>query len=173
MHHSLGISQPIHRRALLARAALLAAAPAAANQTRLPAIPLAASDGAPTLAADAPGNRWRAAWIDIWASWCGPCKLSFPWMNEMHERYAAAGLRIVAINVDRHEADAQRFLRQLPARFPLAMDPAGNAPRQLDAKAMPSSWLVRPDRTLLLSHGGFRLEDRNDLERRIRGALGL
>lgn len=139
----------------------------------LPELPLLASDNAPVLAAAAAGNRWRAAWIDIWASWCAPCKLSFPWMNEMHQRYAAQGLRIVAINVDKNPADAQRFLRQHPAAFPLAMDPQASTAKALDAKAMPSSWLVRPDRSVVFAHGGFRLDERAELEARIKAALGL
>lgn len=146
---------------------------AQAQPGSLPELTLAASDGAAVLAREASGNRWRASWIDIWASWCGPCKLSFPWMNEMHDRYASAGLRVVAVNVDTRAADAQKFLQSHPARFALAMDPAGSVPKLLEAKAMPSSWLVRPDRSLLLAHRGFRLEDRAEMERAIRGALGL
>lgn len=146
---------------------------AQAQTTTLPELALSASEGAAVLAREASGNRWRASWIDIWASWCGPCKLSFPWMNEMHERYAAVGLRVVAINVDTRAADAQRFLQSHPAKFALAMDPSGSVPKLLEAKAMPSSWLVRPDRSLVLAHRGFRLEDRAEMERAIRGALGL
>jgi cytochrome c biogenesis protein CcmG, thiol:disulfide interchange protein DsbE len=167
-----------HRRLALHVGAASLLAPllpnlAQAQAASLPELPLVASDGAPTLAAAAAGNRWRAAWIDVWASWCGPCKLSFPWMNEMHDRYAGQGLRIVAINLDKREADAQKFLQQHPARFPLVMDPQASTPKLLDVKAMPSSWLVRPDRSLLLAHRGFRLEDRADMEAAIRKALGL
>ena len=107
----------------------------------------------------------------VWASGCAPCKLSFPWMNEMHERLSGAGLRIVAVNLDRREADAQRFLQQIPARFAVAMDPAADTARLLDIPTMPTSMLVAPDRRVLFTHRGFRLDDRADLERRLRGAL--
>jgi thiol-disulfide isomerase/thioredoxin len=50
----------------------------------MPAIELATDDGALSLAA----QRGRVVWLDYWASWCGPCRRSFPWMNAMHERYA-------------------------------------------------------------------------------------
>ena len=136
---------------------------------RMPEISLRASDGQPVLADGAPG---RATYIDFWASWCAPCKLSFPWMNEMHEALSGAGLRIVAVNLDRREADAQRFLQQTPARFAVAMDPAADTARLLAIPTMPTSMLVAPDRRVLFTHRGFRLEDRADLERRLRGALG-
>ncbi len=136
---------------------------------RLPELTLRASDGQPVLADGGPG---RATYIDFWASWCAPCKLSFPWMNEMHEQLSGAGLRIVAINLDRREADAQRFLQQTPARFAVAMDPAADTARLLAIPTLPTSMLVTPDRRVLFTHRGFRLEDRPDLERRLRGALG-
>jgi len=160
------------RRSWLVAAATCAAFGRAAAQPaavqRLPPIALRASDGEPVLAE---GARWKATYIDFWASWCAPCKLSFPWMNQMHDSLAASGLRIVAVNLDRREADAQRFLQQMPARFAVAMDPASDSARLLAIQSMPSSFLVAPDRSLTFQHRGFRLEDRADLEQRLRRAL--
>lgn len=181
MIHRAALDDPSRRegiRWLAGLAVPLLAAPAVRAQApsqpgTLPEVTAPASDGTAVLPRDLPASRWRAVWIDIWASWCGPCRLSFPWMNDMHDRYAAAGLRVVAVNVDARAADAQKFLQAHPARFALAMDPTGSVPKLLDAKAMPSSWLVRPDRSVLLAHRGFRLEDRAEMERSIRTALGI
>lgn len=144
--------------------------PAGAGDERLPALPLPTLHGAPVLAAEPAA---RLTYIDFWASWCAPCRLSFPWMNRMHTRWAGAGLRIVAVNLDRREADAQRFLQAVPAQFELAMDPQGQLARQLDVQAMPTAFLVGPDRRLLLRHRGFSPEDAPGLEARIRAALGV
>ena len=143
-----------------------------AAQTVVPEINLRASDGHAVLsdAATAAG-KWRATYIDFWASWCTPCKLSFPWMNQMHERYAAKGLRIVAIGLDRKDADAQRFLRSVPARIPIALDPAGETAELLKVLVMPSSYLISAERRLLLTHKGFRLDDAAALEAQIKAAL--
>lgn len=152
----------------LAAGPLGAAGAQPAENRRLPEIALRASDGLPVLA---DGGRWKATYIDFWASWCTPCKLSFPWMNQMHDSLAAAGLRIVAIGVDRREADAQRFLQQMPARFAIALDPASDSAKLLAIQAMPTSFLVAPDRSVIFEHRGFRLEDRADLEQKLRRAL--
>lgn len=158
------------RRLLIAgSAAWLTAPPAQAVEAggMAPALALPASDGEAVLG----GSRWRLVYLDFWASWCGPCRQSFPWMNALHDRHQAAGLRVVAVNLDARLADAQAFLKQQPARFALAYDPTGASAKAFGVKAMPSSYLLRPDRSVVLVHRGFRPEDRGELERRIGAAL--
>lgn len=135
----------------------------------LPALGLTASDGQPVLAER--GSPWRLTFVDFWASWCAPCRLAFPWLNEMHERFGGQGLRIVGVCLDRRQEDALRFLERWPARFPIAMDPAAGSARQWAVKVMPSSFALDPQRRLVFAHQGFRLEDRPGLERRLQAAL--
>lgn len=115
--------------------------------------------------------KGRVLYVDFWASWCGPCKQSFPWMNEMHAKYAAKGLEIIAINVDAKAADAERFLATTPAKFTVAFDARGLTPKQFDVKAMPTSYLVDSVGKVTLVHAGFRDPDRVTLEAAINAAL--
>ena len=117
-------------------------------------------------------GKAHATYIDFWASWCGPCRQSFPWMNRMHEKFGPQGLRIVAINLDAKRPDAQAFLAQVPARFELAFDAGGAAAKQFGVKTMPSSGLVGADGKVIAVHQGFRQEDEAELERGIASALG-
>jgi cytochrome c biogenesis protein CcmG, thiol:disulfide interchange protein DsbE len=158
----------VARRALLAAPLAWCVAARGSPAARWPALDLRGAGGVPLPPVAADG---RVTHVDFWASWCAPCRLSFPWMNQMHERWAAQGLRIVAVNLDRRDADALRFLAQNPARFELAFDPAGDSARRLDIQAMPTSLLVGRDGTLVHTHRGFRAEDRPVLEGLIRDAL--
>ena len=115
--------------------------------------------------------KGKIVYVDFWASWCGPCKQSFPWMNEMHAKYAARGLEIIAINVDAKMADAERFLAASPAKFSIAFDPKGDTPRQFGVKAMPTSYLLDADGKITLVHSGFREADRAQLEAAFSAAL--
>ena len=115
--------------------------------------------------------KGKVIYVDFWASWCGPCKQSFPWMNEMHAKYAARGLEIVAINVDAKAEDAQRFLAASAAKFTVALDPKGESPKLLGVKAMPTSYLIDSNGKVVLVHSGFRDSDRAPLEVAIQGAL--
>lgn len=110
-------------------------------------------------------------YLDFWASWCGPCQLSFPWMNEIHRRFAAEGLRVVAIGLDQKPADSQAFLTRNSADFDVLFDPQATTPRAYGVKAMPTSVLIGRDGRILHRHSGFRLNDRAELERLIQLAL--
>ena len=115
--------------------------------------------------------KGKIVYVDFWASWCGPCKQSFPWMNDMHAKYAARGLNIVAINVDVKMTDAERFLATMPAKFTVAFDAKGVTPKQFDVKAMPTSYLIDENGKVLHVHAGFRDADRAVLEAAIDNAL--
>lgn len=99
--------------------------------------------------------KGKFVYLDFWASWCGPCRHSFPWMGELQKRHGAAGLQVVAINVDTSRSDAQRFLTDNPANFIVAYDPSGSVARQYAIKGMPSSVLIGPDGKVLQVHAGF------------------
>jgi thiol-disulfide isomerase/thioredoxin len=114
----------------------------------------------------------KVVYVDFWASWCGPCRQSFPWMNEMQAKYGARGFQIIGINVDANSADARTFLNATPAKFTIAFDPKGATPRQYGIKGMPSSVLIGADGKVLAEHSGFREADRAELEAKIQSALG-
>lgn len=114
----------------------------------------------------------KVVYVDFWASWCGPCRESFPWMNEMLSRYGDKGLQIVAVNVDAKSADAKGFLAEVPAQFPVAYDAAGKTPAAYAIKGMPTSFLVGADGRVLMVHQSFRAGDRAELEASIAAQLG-
>ena len=148
--------------------ALCGAAGAVEPGQPAPAFTLPGSDGQVGLGA----LQGQVVLLDFWASWCGPCKLSFPWMNEMQAKYGPRGLRVVAVNLDRQRAAADSFLRQAPARFTLAFDAAGELPKLYAVKAMPTSVLIGADGRVIQQHAGFRDDDRPALEAAIVAALG-
>ena len=136
-------------------------------------LPTSASRATPATAIDFGKLKGKIVYVDFWASWCGPCKQSFPWMNEMHTKYGPQGLEIVAINVDAKAADAERFLATSSAKFTVAFDAKGETPKQFGVKSMPTSFLVNSDGKITLVHSGFRDADRAQLETAIVGALAL
>lgn len=150
---------------------------------RLPA--LAAGNSGSSAVGDAAGSASRSTgverslaefagkvvWLDFWASWCGPCRQSFPWMNAMQARLGDRGLRVIAVSLDRREADALRFLEQTPARFLVLHDAAATTPVRYGVAGMPTSVLIGRDGRVLARHSGFTASSAARLEPLIERAL--
>jgi thiol-disulfide isomerase/thioredoxin len=116
--------------------------------------------------------KGKVVYLDFWASWCGPCKQSFPWMNSMQEKYQSQGLQVIAINLDANKDDATSFLAGNPAKFTVAFDAKGLTPRAYGVKGMPTSYLIDRDGKVILQHMGFNTADREKLELKIQSLLG-
>ena len=116
--------------------------------------------------------KGKVVYVDFWASWCGPCKQSFPFMNELKAKYGAQGFEVLAVNLDAKRVDADKFLAEVPAQFTVAFDTSGDSAKRFEVKGMPSSYLVGRDGKIASAHKGFREQDRKELESRIVQVLG-
>jgi thiol-disulfide isomerase/thioredoxin len=117
--------------------------------------------------------KGKVVYLDFWASWCPPCRKSFPWMNSMQEKYKSQGLEIIAVNLDANKKDALKFLSTNSAIFTVAFDSEGKTPRKYGVKGMPTSYLIDRDGKIVLQHMGFDDEDRASLEQKIQELLHL
>jgi len=150
MRHNFSLKPLISLCLLL----LMSTGPAAAS----PAFDLAAYNG-------------KVVIVDFWASWCVPCRRSFPWMNEMQQKYGPDGLVIVGINMDTDAAAAARFLAETPAGFEIRYDAEGSLAKRFDVIAMPSSYLFDRTGKQVLRHLGFKVRNQDEYEAAIREAL--
>jgi thiol-disulfide isomerase/thioredoxin len=142
-----------------------------ASAFALPAAALEPDSAAPAFDLPGPNGpvklsayRGKLVYLDFWASWCAPCKRSFPWMNQIQARYGAQGLQVLAVNLDAKHQDAADFLAATSANFAIGFDPAGAVARSYGIKGMPSSILVGPDGRVLSMHAGFSDADKAELE---------
>lgn len=102
-----------------------------------------------------PDLAGKVVLVDFWASWCSPCKASFPVLNALQEKYAKAGLVILAINEDESPDAMRRFLKEHPVSFAVVHD-AGHKLVELAAvDSMPTSFLVDRQGKIRHLHNGF------------------
>jgi cytochrome c biogenesis protein CcmG/thiol:disulfide interchange protein DsbE len=108
--------------------------------------------------------RGHMVWLDFWASWCGPCRQSFPFMQRLQQRYADKGLIVVAVNVDHERKDADRFLAGFSHDFTIRYDAAGTWPASMNVTAMPASFLLDPAGNIVATHIGFKPTEEKQYE---------
>jgi thiol-disulfide isomerase/thioredoxin len=120
---------------------------------------------------DLHGLRGRVVYLDFWASWCGPCRQSFPWMQTMKNTYENQGLTVIAIDLDTKRADAGRFLTQFHPTFDVRFDPKGDLAEFYKVQGMPSSVLIDRHGVTRFTHAGFRPIDGPVYEAQVRELL--
>lgn len=164
-------------RRLLLLLALLSPVPTLAADTLQSAEQAAAAPTCP-LTIDTPGAprsladlRGQVVYLDFWASWCGPCRQSFPFMNSLEAELGEQGLAVVAVNLDEETADAANFLAVHPVHFQVAGGDNTACASAFQVEAMPSSYLIDRAGRLRLVHHGFRAGDAETLRARIEALL--
>ncbi len=115
--------------------------------------------------------RGKVVYVDFWASWCGPCRQSFPWMSSMYDKYKKDGLVVVAVNLDKDVNLAGSFIQEFTPPFTIAFDPAGKTAEAFGVAAMPSSFIVDRTGTIVYAHEGFEQSKSKAIEDKIKEAL--
>jgi len=113
----------------------------------------------------------KLVYIDFWASWCRPCKKSFPWMIAMKQKYKHLPFEIIAINLDKDKKLADAFIASQNINFPIAFDPSATVANQYQIEGMPSSYLIDPSGNLRIRYTGFWNKSKDDKEKLISNLL--
>ncbi len=103
--------------------------------------------------------KGKVVLLDFWASWCGPCKESFPVMDELQQKYGAKGLVILAVNVDENVAAMKDFLKDHPVQFNILHDATKKLVGAANIASMPTSFLIGKDGKVVAIHKGFHGKD--------------
>ncbi|WP_346776937.1 TlpA disulfide reductase family protein [Thalassotalea sp. G2M2-11] len=100
-------------------------------------------------------HKGKVIYVDFWASWCVPCRKSFPWMNKMQTEHSNNNFTVLSVNLDAQPDLAEKFLKEVPAQFPIFYDPKGQVAKAFKLKGMPSSFIINKRGEIVSSHVGF------------------
>jgi thiol-disulfide isomerase/thioredoxin len=117
-----------------------------------PAVEWRGADGTVVRLADAKG---KVVLVDFWASWCPPCKDSFPALDVIQRDYRARGVAVIAVNVDERQKDADAFLAAHPHQLLVVFDPHGESPKAFKVRGMPSSFVLDRRGEIRYMHQGY------------------
>jgi thiol-disulfide isomerase/thioredoxin len=161
-------------QSLLFSLALLAGAPAAlAQQEALPVFPdleMAGAEGGSIRLSQLKGN---VILLNVWATWCGPCRLELPIVQRMYDKYSDRNFVVLAVNVDADRNRVQPFMKRYNISLPIYYASPEDA-GQMTAEGIPSTFIIGADRTMLDHVVGFseKAEDRwkQIIEKRLKPA---
>jgi cytochrome c biogenesis protein CcmG, thiol:disulfide interchange protein DsbE len=113
---------------------------------------------------DLSAYKGKVVYLDFWASWCTPCRRSFPWLDAMQRKHGDAGLVVITVNVDTERKLATDFLREVPVGFKVYYDPKGELAAKWQLLGMPSSFLIDRSGKVRSRHESFKTEQTAALE---------
>ncbi len=103
--------------------------------------------------------RGEVVLLNVWATWCGPCREEMPSLQRLHRRLGGEGLRIVAVSVDaepgalaaggRAGGDVAGFARELGLTFTLWRDSSGEIQRIYRTTGVPETFVIDRDGTIV------------------------
>lgn len=109
--------------------------------------------------------------LDFWASWCGPCRQSFPLYEKLRTELPRKDFAILAINLDEMADGPIAFLEEHPVGYVSLADPAGEVARQFGLIGMPSSFVIDRDGIVRSHHTGFRSTDVDAIREEVLGLI--
>ncbi|MGB1092120.1 MAG: TlpA family protein disulfide reductase, partial [Oceanobacter sp.] len=115
--------------------------------------------------------KGRVVLLDFWASWCGPCRKSFPWMQQMEDKYKSSGLTVIAVNLDSDPEMANEFLQTYEPSFRIEYDPEGVLKDMFGVRAMPTSFLINREGQVESRQMGFRTSQQDVYEEELHSLL--
>jgi len=123
---------------------------------------------------DVSAYKGRVLLLDVWASWCDPCKQELPVLNEMARRLKSQGIDILAVSVDQERANVDKFLRTHGGRWSLtvAHDPHGAIAETLQPDKMPTSYVVDRAGIVRYVNAGFVPADASTIEQHLLEVAG-
>ncbi len=102
-----------------------------------------------------PATAGQVVLVDFWASWCAPCKASFPALAKLHRELSARGVVVVGVSIDEKPAAAAAFIKRLSPPFVTVHDRDQKLVKQVVVPTMPTSYLVGRDGKVRFIHEGY------------------
>ncbi|MCL2779104.1 MAG: TlpA family protein disulfide reductase [Polyangiaceae bacterium] len=135
-------------------------------------------DKAPSFSIDSVNGQGQVAitpgkvtLVDLWATWCYPCKQNFPKYQEIYAKYKENGLEIAAVSVDDEKDSVIAFAAASGATFPIGWDEGRKIENQFQPAGVPTLYVIGKDGTVKHIHRGESAGNEIQLDKEIENLL--
>jgi len=89
-------------------------------------------------------HQGKVVLVNLWASWCGPCRAEMPAIQKLYDANRERGLEVLAVNstFQDNEDDARAFVQNLHLTLPVLLDKDGSVSRRYLLRALPSTFII-------------------------------
>ncbi|MGZ4778150.1 MAG: TlpA family protein disulfide reductase [Thermoanaerobaculia bacterium] len=121
---------------------------------------------------DVRDERGNVVLLNVWATWCGPCRFEIPALEKLHKQYEAKGFKVIGVSIDEGEvAPVKQFVSEHKMRYPIVLDPDGKLVSLFQTTVIPTSVLVDRKGKVVWKKYGMIEENDPELLSAIRAAL--
>jgi len=126
---------------------------------------------------DVAKEKGNVVFLNLWATWCGPCRYEIPALQAMHDKHHGDGFKVVGISLDENGADpVKQFVSEKKMTYPIAIDADGNLASLFHTTVIPTSVLIdRQGRIVWKKYGAIIGEEKSldgALEKALAGKRG-
>ncbi len=116
--------------------------------------------------------RGKVVVVDFWATWCEPCRKSFPKLEDLRVKYEASGLVIVGVSEDDEDGGAvKQFAQTYGTKFPLVWDKEKSIAAKWHPPNMPSSFVLDKKGVVRFVHLGYHDGEEKEIEQEVKSLL--
>lgn len=115
--------------------------------------------------------RGKFVVLDFWASWCHPCRRSFPHMREVYKKYAGKNIEFVGVSIDEKKEDWTKAMNEENNPWPQLFDSIDMHEKMFGISAIPTTFLIGPDGKIILKEIGFSSKD-SEMESKLKEIFG-
>ncbi len=106
--------------------------------------------------------------LNFWASWCAPCRLEMPLLNDLHNKYKKLGFVVLGVNVEEQSEKARSYIAERPVDFPVLFDDSNSVSKQYKVVAMPTTVMIDRNGNMRYLHQGYKPGDENKYKKMVK-----
>jgi cytochrome c biogenesis protein CcmG, thiol:disulfide interchange protein DsbE len=141
--------------------------------TKAPNFTLPKLDGKTFTLKDCFKQPGKVVLLDIWATWCGPCRAEIPFIIKLQKKYGAKKVLIVGVAIDADKADVKSFAKQQNMNYTICHDPnAKTVGKSYEVRGIPATYVIDKKGVIRYVHEGFGgAEDAASMDKEIASLL--